>query len=98
MTYTIGMGIQKDKQKILIGLKKARGLLEKITRMVEDDQYCINIMQQNLAVRGLLRSVHQQVMRNHLSTCFAEGMASPNHKKQATMIAEIIRVNRLVGK
>ena len=92
------MGIQKDKQKILIGLKKAESLLKKITSMVEKDQYCVDIMQQNLAVIGLLRSVHQQVMQNHLATCFIEGVASRNRKKQATMITEIIRVNRLVSK
>jgi DNA-binding FrmR family transcriptional regulator len=92
------MGIQKDKQKILIGLKKAKSSLRKITSMVEGDQYCVDIMQQNLAVIGLLKSVHQQIMQDHLQTCFTEGVESGSKTKQAKMIEEIIRVTRLVGK
>jgi CsoR family transcriptional regulator, copper-sensing transcriptional repressor len=37
-------------QKVLIGLKKARTSLDKIIKMVEDDKYCIDIIQQDLAV------------------------------------------------
>lgn len=92
------MGIEKDKQKILIGLKKAESSLKKITSMVEGDKYCVDIMQQNLAVIGLLKSVHQQIMQDHLHTCFAEGIESGSKTKQAKMIEEIIRVTRLVGK
>ena len=95
-TYTGGMGTKKDKQKIVIGLKKAKGLVEKVAQMVESDQYCVEIMQQNLAVIGLLRSVHQQVMRNHLSTCFTDGLASNNRTKQKALIKEIVQVNKLV--
>jgi len=92
------MGIEKDKQKILIGLKKAESLLKKITSMVNGDGYCVDIMQQNLAVIGLLRSVHSQVMKDHLSSCFIEGMNSKDQKKQERLVEEIIKVNRLVSK
>lgn len=92
------MGIEKDKQKILIGLKKAESSLKKITSMVEADQYCVDIMQQNLAVIGLLKSVHQQVMQDHLHTCFAEGVESGSKGKQKKMIEEIIKVSRLANK
>ena len=92
----ITMGIEKDKQKILIGLKKAESLLKKITSMVEGDGYCVDIMQQNLAVIGLLRSVHSQVMKDHLSSCFIEGMNSKDRRKQQQLVEEIIKVNRLV--
>ena len=92
------MGIEKDKQKILIGLKKAESLIKKITAMVESDQYCVDIMQQNLAVIGLLKSVHQQVMQDHLQSCFSEGLESGSRAKQQKMIEEIILVTRLVNK
>jgi len=51
--------ITKDnKKKILIGFKKANTSLAKIIEMVENDHYCIDVMQQNLAVIGFLRSAH----------------------------------------
>ena len=83
------------KDKILIGLKKSRSLLDKVSRMVEADDYCIIIMQQNLAVMGLLRGVHEKIMRNHLATCFTEGVQDGDDKKKQELIDEMMRVTSL---
>jgi DNA-binding FrmR family transcriptional regulator len=89
---------QDKKKKIAIGFKKAASLLSKITEMVERDHYCIDVMQQNLAVIGLLRSAHEALMENHLNTCFRSAMASKNEKKKQKMTEEILRVTRLYNK
>ncbi len=87
----------KDKR-IGIGLKKAQSHLKKVIKMVEEDQYCINIMQQNLAVIGLLKSAHQLLMANHLNTCFKKAIVSRNEKLKQEMINEILRVTSLYNK
>ncbi|MFA5184180.1 MAG: metal-sensing transcriptional repressor [Patescibacteria group bacterium] len=87
----------KGKQNILIAFKKAKSLTEKVVRMTEDGEYCIDIMQQNLAVIGLLKSAHQQLMANHLNSCFKNAMASKNEAVKQRMVEEILRVNRLAG-
>ncbi|HTX87259.1 MAG TPA: metal-sensing transcriptional repressor [Candidatus Nanoarchaeia archaeon] len=87
-----------EKQKALIGFKKAKSLVEKIIKMTEEDKYCIDIMQQNLAVIGLLKSAHQSLMENHLHTCFKNAMASKNEKVKAKMVEEILRVSKLANK
>lgn len=66
--------------------------------MVEDDEYCIDIMQQNLAVIGLLRSAHQMLMENHLNTCFKEAMGTKDEKRKQEMIEEILKVTKLFNK
>jgi DNA-binding FrmR family transcriptional regulator len=66
--------------------------------MVETNEYCINIMQQNLAVIGLLKSAHQMLMENHLDTCFKKAMETKNEKKKEEMIKEILKVMRLFNK
>ena len=86
------------KDKSLVALKKARGMLDKIIKMSEDKEYCIDIMQQNLAVIGLLRSANQQLMEDHLHTCFSKAMSSSNQKLKAKMIDEILRVEKLSNK
>jgi DNA-binding FrmR family transcriptional regulator len=78
--------------------KKAHSLLAKILRMSEDGAYCIDVMQQNLAVIGLLRSAHEQLMENHLQTCFANAMASGSAKKKKEMTKEILKVTHLFNK
>lgn len=86
------------REKALISFKKAHSLLGKIVKMVEENHYCINVMQQNLAVIGLLRSAHEMMMENHLNTCFKSAMNTKNVKKQQAMTAEILRVTKLFNK
>jgi CsoR family transcriptional regulator, copper-sensing transcriptional repressor len=87
-----------EKQKALIGFKKAKSLVEKIIKMTEKGDYCIDIMQQNLAVVGLLKSAHQMLMENHLHTCFKNAMASKNEKMKEKMVEEILKVSKLANK
>jgi DNA-binding FrmR family transcriptional regulator len=50
------------KNQTIIALKKSRTLLDKIIKMVEVDEYCIDIIQQNLAVIGLMKSVNIKLL------------------------------------
>jgi len=86
------------KEKTLINFKKAHSLLSKIIQMVEGNHYCIDVMQQNLAVVGLLKSAHQMLMENHLNSCFMTAMVTKNEKRKQEMTQEILKVTRLFNK
>lgn len=86
------------KKDSLINFKKSKSLLEKIIKMVEDNEYCINIMQQNLAVIGMLKSAHQILMENHLHNCFTKAIESKQDKRKLEMIEEILKVTKLANK
>ena len=86
------------KEQTIINFKKAQSLLGKIMEMVESKEYCIDIMQQNLAVIGLLKSAHQMLMENHLNTCFKNAMAAENEKIKQEMIDEILKVSKMANK
>ena len=88
----------KEKQKTLINFKKAQSSIAKIIKMIEGDEYCINIMQQNLAVIGLLKSAHQMLMENHLNTCFRKAIAAKDERRKRAMTKEILRVTNLFNK
>ena len=87
-----------EKKRLRLNLKKAKSLIERIERMVEEDEYCPKIMQQILAAIGLLRSVHKGLMVRHLKTCFVEAAKSGDKKKQQEMIEEILKVIDLYNK
>lgn len=87
-----------QKQKTLINFKKSQSLIAKIIRMIEGNEYCIDIMQQNLAVIGLLKSAHQMLMENHLNTCFKKAMKTKNGKRIQEMIDEILKVTKIYNK
>ena len=88
----------EQKQKTLIGYKKAQSLLGKIISMVEEDRYCIDIMQQNLAVIGLLKSAHQLLLDGHLLSCFKSAVETNSQAKKQKMIEEILAVTRLANR
>lgn len=85
-------------EKTIINLKKSRTHLDNIIKMVENGDYCVDIMQQNLSVIGLLKSAHQMLMEGHLNTCFKNSMRTNNEEKKQQMIEEILRVTVLVNK
>ncbi len=87
-----------DHSKTLISMRKAQSLLKKIESMIEEDRYCVDIMQQNLAVMGLLRSAHQMLLEQHLSSCFRVAMESGSSQKKQAMITEILKVSHLSQK
>lgn len=87
-----------DHSKTLINFKKARTHIEKILKMLEDSEYCVDIMQQNLAVMGLLKSAQHMLMEGHLNSCFKDAMKTKNEEKQQKMIKEILTVSRLSNK
>ena len=68
---------------VLNRLKTARGHLDAVVRMVEDEVYCPEIMKQLSAVQGSLERASRLVLRNHLETCVAAAM-------QAGRIDEIV--------
>ena len=90
--------VSKNKEKALINFKKAHSLLAKIIDMTEQNIYCVDIMQQDLAVIGLLRSAHEMLMENHLNSCFKNAMASTNERKKKEMTEEILKVTKLFNK
>ncbi len=87
-----------NKENTLINFKKAQSHLARIIKMAEDGAYCIDVMQQNLAVIGLLRSAHQMLMEGHLNSCFKDAMASKNEKRKAEMTKEILSVTKMFNR
>ena len=84
-----------NEQATLINFKKAQSLIAKIVDMIEKNEYCIDIMQQNLAVIGLLKSAQQMLMQKHLNSCFKKAMAAGSEKTKQDMINEILQVIKL---
>lgn len=87
-----------NKQKVSIALKKALTSLQKVQTMVDDDKYCIDVIQQNLAVIGLLKSVNEQLLEGHLKCCFKTAMQANDQSKQSDMIEELLKVMKTAQK
>lgn len=90
--------VLNNKEKAALNFKKVQSLMAKMIEMADKNVYCMDIMQQNLAAIGLLRSAHEMLMENHLNSCFKNAMASKNEKRKQQMTDEILKVTKLFNK
>lgn len=70
-------------------LKIIQGHLNKVVKMVEEGEYCINVLNQSLAVQKALKKVDGLILENHLKTCVKDAF---DKKQSNEAIAELIKV------
>ncbi len=83
---------KNEKARIVHRFKIARGHLNKLIEMVENDDYCIDLITQSLAVRKAIRSTEKVILERHLRTCFKKAMTRGSSKDQDRMIKEILDI------
>ncbi len=76
-----GHSYDVDKAKIQVRLKRIEGQVRGISRMVEEDQYCIDILTQLSAVIASTRSVGMLVLEDHIRGCVMN--AAPDEREAA---------------
>ena len=73
-------------------LSRIEGQVRGLSKMVEDDRYCIDIVTQISAVRAALRRVEEEVLRDHVAHCVEHAITSGNKADQREKIAELMAV------
>ncbi len=71
-------------------LSRIEGQVRGLSRMVEEDRYCIDIITQLSAVRAALRRVEQEVLRDHVRHCVKHAMQSDDVKAQDRKLDELM--------
>lgn len=61
--------MKADKTKVLTLLKTAKGQIDGLIKMVEDDRCCIEISNQLLASQSILKKVNLEILRGHFTHC-----------------------------
>jgi DNA-binding FrmR family transcriptional regulator len=73
-------------------LSRIEGQVRGLSKMVDEDRYCIDIVTQISAVRAALRRVEEEILRDHVSHCVEHAIASGNRADQRKKIAELMAV------
>lgn len=73
-------------------LNRIEGQVRGLSRMVEADRYCIDIVTQITAVRAALRRLEEEVLREHVAHCVKEAIESGNQAEQHRKVEELIDV------
>jgi len=73
-------------------LKKIEGQIRGISNMIENKEYCIDILQQISAVIGALKSINLIILEGHLNTCVKKAMQSKDEDEINAKIKELIEM------
>ena len=85
----------KDTQeRILHRLKIAKGHLEKVMKMIKDDTYCIDVLQQLQAVESQLNGTGTLLLENHLKSCVADAISRGKKDEAITEIMQVFRKSK----
>mgnify|MGYP001086253637 CR=1 FL=1 len=78
------------RQSVLGRLKRIEGQVRGLTRMIEEDRYCVDILTQINAVRAALHKVEEQILRDHVTHCVADAFSSGDAIEQQRKVEELV--------
>ena len=73
-------------------LGRIEGQVRGLSKMVDEDRYCIDIVTQISAVRAALRRVEEEILKDHVAHCVEHAIASGNKAEQREKVTELMAV------
>ncbi len=71
-------------------LKSIEGHVRGVIRMIEDDQYCIDIIRQTLAIQGALEKLTLLILERHLRDCVITAVRSEDAAERERVVHELM--------
>ena len=90
--------MQANKAKLNQLIKTARGQLDGILKMIEEDAYCIDVSNQLMAADAILRRANREVLSAHLSGCVRQALESGETGQIEKKLAELDSVLEKLSK
>lgn len=85
------MASEKVKTDILHRAKIIEGHIKKVVNMIEADVYCIDTLNQSLAVQNALKKMDEVILENHLRTCVANKIKDGRADEATKEVLEVFR-------
>ena len=86
------------RQEILNRLKSVDGHVRGVVRMVDEGAYCIDVINQNLAVQRALEKVNRLILEHHLETCVTTAIQGDDPAERERVIGEILSLFEATGR
>ncbi|MEZ6016916.1 MAG: metal-sensitive transcriptional regulator [Planctomycetota bacterium] len=80
-----------ERKKLTVQLKRIEGQVRGLTRMIEEGQYCIDVMHQVAAAQGIACRGLQKLLSRHLDTCVRSAMDSKDKARRDRVLEETRR-------
>ncbi len=83
------------KPDVLRRLAYIEGHLNGVRRMVEQDQYCVDVLKQTYAIRRAIEKMEALILENHLQGCVVQGI---REGRETEVVAELIDLYEIAGR
>jgi len=84
-----------DHQDNIVALRRIEGQVRGVQRMIEDREYCVDILNQIHAVKGALASVEENILQKHFRHCVTAAIMGSSEKEKQQKLDEILKlINR----
>ncbi|MDD6301975.1 MAG: metal-sensing transcriptional repressor [Bacillales bacterium] len=83
--------MKADKQKVLKLLHTVQGQLNGIEKMINNDDYCMNISNQLLASIAILKKINIEIVSAHLQSCVVNATSEEDKKEKIDEIAYLLQ-------
>lgn len=84
--------MKANKIKINRLLKTARGQIDGILKMIEDNRYCLDVSNQIMATNAILKKANKEIIRAHMESCLKDTLKSSDEVATNEKINEIMNV------
>ena len=78
-----------ERKKAVQNLKVAKGQIEGIINMIEEERYCVDISNQIIAVQSLLKKANIQILKRHLDHCVKDAILNNNGDEKIDEIMKL---------
>jgi len=82
--------LNKEKENAVASLKTAKGQIEGIIKMLEDDRYCVDISNQIIAAQSLLKKSNVLILKQHIHHCVKEAIIKDKSDEKVDEIINIL--------
>lgn len=86
--------MRANKNDVIRRLATIEGHVKGIRKMVEEDQYCVDILKQTFAVERALQKFEAMILDGHLNTCVGEGFREGRDQEMIRELAELFELSR----
>lgn len=82
--------MQAERKKIERLLKTARGQIDGILKMLEEDRYCLDISNQIMASQAILTKVNKEILRSHMEHCVKDAIEEGQGDNKIQEVLDVI--------
>ncbi len=83
---------EKTRNSAVTRLARIEGQVRGVSRMIEDDRYCIDVVRQIQAIKAALSGLEKVVLDDHLDTCVEDALAGENLRERREKVEELVAV------